>query len=163
MIRGMPAPKYTLDAFKLSPPLIRRLVLQIPVHRYDEVLQPGRFSPREVIAHLADWDPIFRERLAGAAANPGYTIRGYDESQMAIDHLYDESDITLELEKFTNERAGTVAVLSGLSEADWKLGFVHPEMGPYTIREYLAMLVGHDMYHAEQLSEYMEEKTAATW
>src|SRR5262245_24073794 len=91
---------------------------QIPSSRSNEAIDPERFTPREVIAHLADWEPIDRDRLASAVERPGSTIQPYDEVQMGIDHDYAHSDVAAQLERYTNEREVTAQYVRRLTPED---------------------------------------------
>ena len=75
---------YLLPALPMGPVIVARLLEEIPHARLDEAMQEGRFTAREVIAHLADWEPIMRERILLARDAPGATIAVLDESEMAV-------------------------------------------------------------------------------
>jgi len=146
---------YLLPAIEFGPQVIRRLLDQLPHERLDLPLHADRFTPREVMAHLADWEPIMRERIRMALTSPGSETPAYDEGQMAIDHHYAEQDPEAQVEVFVRERNATAALLRGLSEADWQQPVHHPERGRQTVEDMANALLGHDLYHIEQLTEYL--------
>lgn len=147
----------------LAPSVYRRLTATIPASRYDEELVEGRFTPREVIAHVADWEPILRERMKTAIASPGAAIQGIDEGQMAIDHNYKGSNVEEQLRIFERERKITTEFINGLTPEDYDKFALHSERGRITVADMANMLLGHDIYHLDQLSAYLEEKSAGTW
>lgn len=112
---------------------------------------PDRFSPLEVVAHLADWEVIFRGRIELALAQPGATATLYDEGERAAELNYAAADLHDELSKFTEERGKTVQLLRSLTPEQWKSTFQHPEKGTLTVQDQVTMLLGHDLYHVEQL------------
>ena len=57
---------YLFPGLEFGPRIVARLVEQIPAARYDERTNPSRFTLREAVAHLADWEPILRDRIARA-------------------------------------------------------------------------------------------------
>ena len=122
----------------------------------DRPTHPDRFSPREVIAHFADWEPIVLERLQRAAAHPGSSVEAYDEGELAERNAYSQSDWREQLRSFEKARKETITFLKGLSEEDFDKEFVHPERGNVTIEDQAAMMLGHDQYHLDQLSEVLE-------
>ena len=79
-------------------------------------LGPGRFSVREVVAHLADWEPILRGRIRAANEQPGVAIVGEDEGQRAIDMNYAGSDVREQLALWTRERGLTIEFLRTLGQ-----------------------------------------------
>ncbi|HWA82928.1 MAG TPA: DinB family protein [Fimbriimonadaceae bacterium] len=146
---------YLLIGLKAGPNVIGRLVELIPEKDYDRPLSEDRFTPREVMAHLADWEPILRDRVRTAVENPGATIAAHDEGQMAIDHKYAESNIGEQTRLFQEERAKTVAYAENLTPEQLCQAVMHPERGRLTTEELIGMLLGHDMYHVEQLVAYL--------
>lgn len=147
---------YLLPSIEFAPRIIRRLLDQLPQDRLDEAVQPDRFTAREVVAHLADWEPIMRDRIRTAVTTPGVEIAAYDEGQMAIDHGYAETDPRDQVEIFIRERHQTAEMLRGLGPDDWSKSVHHPERGRVSAEDLANLLLGHDLYHIEQLSEWLE-------
>ncbi len=154
---------YLIPGLSLSPLAFRRLVAMIPEGRLDERLDLTRFSPREVVAHLADWEPLLRERVRQAVERPGSKIVGEDETRRAKERRYDQSDVANELDSFDRERRKTVEYVQSLRPEDFEKVAIHTERGPLSARDLVEMLVGHDMYHVEQLTNFLGPKVAGTW
>lgn len=146
---------YIFRGLELGPLAIERVVARIPESEYDRKTDPDRFSPREAVAHLADWEPILLNRLRSAVETPGGTVPGIDESQRAIDGGYASRDPREEARKLVELRAETVAYLRSLAPEDWEKTFVHAERGAHSVFEAAAQIVGHDTYHLEHLSQYL--------
>ena len=146
---------YLFPGLQFGPRIIRRLLEQLPPECLDRPLDPERFTPREVVAHLADWEPIMRERVRLAVTTPGVVIPAYDEGQMAIDHAYAATDPVEQAELFARERQLTIEYLRTLAAEDWPLQVQHPERGPQSAEDLANALLGHDLYHVEQLSAYL--------
>ena len=147
---------YLISAIEFGPAVVRRIVNLIPADRLDEAIEPDRFTPREVIAHLADWEPIDRDRLTSGVEMPGSTIQPYAEAQMAVDHDYAHSNLASELERYTNERKITAEYMRRLTSEDMAKSVNHPERGIQTVSDLCGVILGHDVYHIEQLSAYLE-------
>jgi uncharacterized damage-inducible protein DinB len=139
-----------------TPVTLTRIIDCVRPERYDEALEEGRFTLREVIAHMADWEETVLDRITKAVEYPGSTIEPFDEEARAVQHHYKDKDVHHELEVFENRRRDTVSYLLGLAEDDWNKTMVHPELGTRTVLEHVQMVVGHDMYHVHQLSQYMK-------
>jgi hypothetical protein len=146
---------YLLKGLKAGPLAIQRLIGAVAANEYDVAREQGRFTPREVIAHLADWEPIMRSRIQQAVDSPGTEIPAYDEGQMAIDNRYSTKDVFEQATLFRDEREKTVAYVAGLKNEDMRNAVTHPERGVQTVEDLANMLLGHDMYHVEQLSVYL--------
>jgi uncharacterized damage-inducible protein DinB len=139
-----------------TPATLIRLIDSVRPERYEDALAPERFTLKETIAHLADWEEIFLDRITTAVEYPGTTVEVFDESERAVVHHYSTKDIYHELNVFDNRRRDTVDYLLRLAEDDWDKSVVHPEKGEMTVLEQVQMLVGHDMYHIHQVSEYLK-------
>jgi len=118
--------------------------MDVPTH-------PGRFTPREVIAHLCDWEPISRGRMQTAQRTPGAVVPDLDEGQRAKDQDYASWDPIQTSEEFIRRREETIQWLQSLPEEDWTKTAVHSAKGEMTIYDYANLELGHDMYHLEQL------------
>ncbi|MFM9874739.1 MAG: DinB family protein [Fimbriimonadaceae bacterium] len=145
--------RYLIKSLELSPLAFARLVDAIPPSEWDRCTDEERFSLRESIAHLADWEPIMRARLSTALESPGTEITSFDEGQRAIDLNYQETDPLEQVQLFAKERAETVRLVESIQ--DWSGHFIHPEIGVVTTEDMVNTLVGHDVYHLEHLSQYL--------
>lgn len=148
---------YLMPALELGPHSIKRLLVKVPGDQIDVPTGEGRFTPREVIAHLADWETVFLQRMQSAKSCPLATVDVYDEAEWAIEHAYGATDPLAQADLFLQRRRQTIDWLSALGQDDWKLAFTHPERGMMTIEDQANMLVGHDQYHVEQLTEVLED------
>jgi uncharacterized damage-inducible protein DinB len=123
---------------------------------YDTSLEGDRFTLKEVIAHLADLEQTWLDRITTAIEYPGKVIEGFDEAGRAIEHKYSEKDIHHELEVFDNRRRDTVDYLLRLAEDDWSNTITHPEKGEMSVLEIVQYITGHDLYHVHQVSQYLK-------
>jgi hypothetical protein len=146
---------YVLKSIEFGPVVLNRIYQSIGEARFDEKPDPERFSLREGIAHLADWEPIFRKRMESILAAPGYRIVGEDESQRAIDNRYHEQDVFESLTRFETERATTTQFIRSLNPSDWSKFGVRDQASPMTIEDYANLLVCHDMYHIEFATQFL--------
>lgn len=148
---------YLVAGAELAPVALERMLHSIPEDRFDETAEPGRFTVREVVAHLADWEPILRARMEGALRQPGYTVEVFDEGLMAIRHGYSDTDVWQQLQLWKNERERTVSLIRELSKEDMLTPLVHPERGEQTVGEVAHSMNGHDIYHLEQLTAFLPQ------
>jgi len=146
---------YLLKAVGLTPQVFRRLVARFPADAADTPLGEDRFTLREVIAHLADWEPIFGERLRLVNEQPGILITVYDESDRAVEQDYASADIAECLDRFEAARAANVAFLQTLPPDAYLKPYRHPELGDLKLEDQANMLLGHDLYHVEQIIAHL--------
>lgn len=147
---------YLFAGLELGPVLYERLARTVPQRLWDQRVEADRFTLREVLAHMADWEPIFQARMQQAMSEPGSMITAYDESQRAIDLNYGSAKVEASLQAFRQERTATVALLRSICPEQWTQAAIHPERGPMTLASLAAMVLGHDTYHVEQFTDYLE-------
>ena len=146
---------YLLKSLRDGIDAIEMIVRLLPADRLDIPTEEGRFSPREVVAHMADWEPRLRARLEGAKAQPGVAVLVWDEGELATENRYSESNLDEQIELLESEREKTISFLRSLGADDWRLHFQHPEYGRLTIEDQASFFLGHDAYHLEQLSSVL--------
>jgi hypothetical protein len=117
--------------------------------------QPGAWSAREVVHHLADSETNSYVRLRRLLAEPeGTTIQGYDEAQWAKT-LHYERPITASLAVFTAVRQSSSelldAVLPDLPDSAWERTGEHTESGDYRLVDWLTVYADHAQTHADQI------------
>lgn len=139
-----------------TPATLTRLIDMVRPEKYDVALEEGSFTLREVIAHLADWEQTVLDRITTAVEYPGSTIENFDVDARANEHHYNQKDVHHELEVFENRRRDTVAYISGLAEDDWTKTVIHPTGGTRTLLDMVQHIIGHDMYHIHQISQYLK-------
>ena len=146
---------YTLRALRLAPETMGKLLGQISPERYDERLSPERFTLREMIAHLADFEPVWFSRLRAGVEQSGAEVFSVDEDQMAIDGNYATSDPVASLAAFSEGRAHIVQLFASLPKETLSNTVHHSQLGEMTLMELGYLVVGHDAYHLEQVSTYL--------
>ena len=144
-----------LLSIRHTPAILERMLDQIPADRHKDVLNEGRFNLLEIIAHLADWEQILLDRMVLTVKHPGSTLQGYDESERAIEQKYNDKEIYHEIQVFANRRRDTIAFLETLTPEQFELKATHSERGELSLYDQANMIVGHDLYHIEQVSEYL--------
>ncbi|MBL8087417.1 MAG: DinB family protein [Chthonomonas sp.] len=154
---------YVLVAPSLTAGTLERLLHTIPEARFHERPDPNRFTIIEEIAHLADWEPIFLERIKGAAEQDGYVVTPYDESERAVTQRYADQPIWQSLEKFRVQREANLAYCRSLTETQLQREVPHPNFGPMRTIDLIGFMGLHDAYHIEHLTHFMGEKLAGTW
>ena len=111
---------------------------------------PGKWTPREIVHHLADSEMTSAIRLRLLVTGPKAAITGYDQEAFARSLYYDRP-IAHSLDAFRAARATTGDLLDRLSEADWQQEGTHSEIGRYTVDKWLEIYAVHAHEHARQI------------
>ncbi len=117
--------------------------------------RPGKWSIKEIVAHVTDSEVQAAFRMRMAWAQPGVVWPVYDQDIWAEEHKYQDlpaADLENLLKLFEALRAVTASLLRNCTEKDWtrKHG-VHPEFGPMTLRNLLELYSDHSERHIEQV------------
>jgi uncharacterized damage-inducible protein DinB len=117
---------------------------------------PDRFTIREVVAHLADFEPVLLDRISRTIVDVETVFTRRDPGQLALDNDYAGSNITYTLATFKAGRAKILALLRTLGDNDWnKITKLPPPSGPLSIETQATNLVNHDSYHTAQVTEWL--------
>ena len=144
-----------LSSLENTPKTLVNLVDQVKPEHYDDYTDPARFTLRELIAHLADFDDIFLDRLRLAQEAPGSTVVSLDAGERAIEKHYTTRDVHHELEVFENRRRDLLVFLGELSHDDWQKEFHHPDIGDVSIEAYANIILAHDLSHVSHAATYL--------
>jgi len=150
------ARRYLATALAGTPAVVARLLRGAGPDDYDRRPDPERFTLREVIAHLADWEGVWWERLEAVRTRHRPVLPGYDEGQWAIDHDYAHADVERQLACFAERRRRLVALLESLGPQDWERVGLHTEVGEITLEGLAVLVLGHDGYHTRQIAEWLQ-------
>jgi hypothetical protein len=156
------ARKYVLIALSGTPDVLDGFLKALPSDdpRWDFRPDPERFTLREMIAHLADWNPIFQERVTRICAEEAPVLPDRDEGQIAVDRDYAHSDPQASLSRFRAGRAQLLAYLQSLEPEQWeRTGSYmadHPRgSGAITVEDWAVQVVAHDGYHTQQTAQWL--------
>ncbi len=130
--------------------VVAESLLKITPEELDASPAPGKWTPRQIVHHLADSEMTgaVRFRLLLAAEQPA--INAYDQDAFAA-RLHYERPHEASLEMFRAARASTSELMACLTEADWLREGTHSEMGRFGLETWLRLYAPHAHRHAEQI------------
>ena len=101
---------YLLRGLETTPDLLDRLLGDVSdPAAYDRRPDPERFTLREVLAHLADWEEVFRRRLRQTLDEDNPKLLGLDEGKLAVERDYAHADPVECRARFRRGRAELLA------------------------------------------------------
>lgn len=139
-----PIPVLTTTAdslYALTTPLSGALIDSAPA--------PGKWSIREIAAHLADCEIVFSSRLRQTLSQKHALIRPFDQQVWATRYAAYDLDSALSL--FKAARNWNLRLLTTVSEEDRHRPTTHPERGTMTFWTLVETMAGHDINHLQQL------------
>ena len=129
---------------------VAEALLRITPEELDARPGEGRWTPREVVHHLADSEMSAAMRLRLILAEDRPTIQGYDQDEFARRLHYDRPHEAA-LELFRYSRESTAELLELMTPADWIREAVHSTAGVFGAERWLQIYAGHAHKHARQI------------
>lgn len=148
--------RYVLSGLRATPQVYARLLENLTEEEADARPDPERFTIREAIAHMADWETIFRERGERIRDEDVPFLPGYDEGALAVERNYAALPVADSLARFIEGRTALLDFFEGLGASDWERKGSRDEIGIITIADLATMILGHDGYHGLQFIEYRQ-------
>lgn len=146
---------YVFDALQRTYTVLAPLLKRVPDGSWDEPWHPERFTMREMAAHIADWDLVWRDRIERTRTGVLPQLPRVDEEAMAKANDYASADPMESLRQFGMRRRELVRLIGTLGEEEWKRSSIHPRVGTVTMFELVTLIVCHDMYHIQEASFFL--------
>jgi hypothetical protein len=149
--------KELLERFRRGAELIATVLTGAAGSELDFVPAPGKWSVRQIVAHLADAEIVGAERFRRVIAEENPTLLSYDQDAWAMNLNYARRKTSESLETFRRLRAENWELLKELPEAVFERKATHSERGPVTLLDLLKTYAQHPEAHARQLHEVREQ------
>jgi len=140
-----------LDVLAATPARLMRLVAGVEESRLARPPAPGKWSVREILAHLADVELVMGYRVRLILQTDGVEIQAFDQDRWAAIGRYAATAPAHSLERLRIEREANVMLLRSLTPAQRSRHGVHVERGRETIGRIQQLWAGHDINHARQV------------
>ena len=112
---------------------------------------PGKWSVREILAHLADCEIVIGWRLRSIVANNGAKLQAFDQNRWAAAFKYEQLSPTDSLELFEVNRRGNLTLLRSLDPGLMENFGMHDERGRESVSHLIRLNAGHDLNHLRQV------------
>jgi hypothetical protein len=113
----------------------------------------------EILAHLRDFDGIFRHRAQMMLNQENPQLPAYDHVAMVKDGKYNQQNLAVVLAQYQASREETVSFFRNLSPEDWERSGIHPERGHFTLTDAAIQVGMHDNEHLEQLTRVLTQES----
>jgi hypothetical protein len=117
-------------------------------NRIDLPPAPGKWSPAEIVCHLADCEIVFAFRLRQTLAEDRPTIQPFDQDKWA---RYSGVPAAEALAAFSALRNWNLRLIRDAMPRAAGRMMTHPERGTMTFQSVVETMAGHDLNHLAQL------------
>jgi uncharacterized damage-inducible protein DinB len=146
-----------LDQYLGGPNLLRRAVAGMSKEQLIARPIPGKWSALEVVCHIADYEPIYADRMKRVIAlNDPELLKG-DPGLFAARLAYDQREVDEELALIELTRKQMARILRALEPEDFQRRGAHSRDGALTLEDLLRRITGHIPHHVP----FIEEKKRA--
>ena len=129
---------------------VRSLFSGMPAARETHRYEPGKWSIREVLGHMADAERVFGYRAFCISRGEKTSLPGFDEGFYVARSGYDARPASDLLEEFVLARRSNIPVLRSLGDDAWRnVGTANNN--PVSVRALAYIMVGHARHHANIL------------
>ena len=112
---------------------------------------PGKWTPAEILCHLADCEVAFGFRLRQTLAQDHHILQPFDQDRWAS--IYPSITAQQALVAFTAMREWNLILIRNAPPAAATKPVTHPERGAMTFSTILETMAGHDINHIQQLQK----------
>src|SRR5438105_4922698 len=119
--------------------------------QFERSAGPGKWTARQILAHLAHIELAFGTRARMALTTPGYVVQPFDQD-LWMEHESaasgrDAADAFVALSRLN------VSLFQSLSADQIATPISHPEQGPITVEWIIHTLAGHQVSHLGQIEQ----------
>lgn len=134
-----------------APQKLRRLLKGLTEKQLSRRPAQGKWSIKEIVAHLADGEVILGSRYRLIAAHERPAIQGYDQD-LFVERLGVDRATTADLlDDFDMARMVNIGLLSRLPDEAFDRVGIHSERGEETLDTIVLLYAGHDRVHLSQV------------
>lgn len=113
----------------------------------------GRMSTLEVVCHIADFEPIFVERMKRIIALDAPLLFVADENQFLKELHYHDRDAAEELTLIDTTRSQMARIIRRLTPAQFQRTGVHTQKGLVTLEQVIRGATNHIPHHLPFIAE----------
>jgi len=146
-----------IDEYLAGPQKLRDAIDGMTDEQIDAAPIPGKWSTRQVICHITDFEPVYADRMKRIIVEENPTMFGGDPDVFAAGLAYDQRDIEEELQLIAAVRKHVARILKSLKPDQFERTGNHSEDGPISLEVLLQRITNHIPHHIA----FIEEKRAA--
>ncbi len=134
-----------------SPVSLAAIVEALGPERISLSPAPGKWSPAQVLCHLADCELAFAFRLRQTLAEAHHVLQPFDQDRWATH--YGKIQANQALAAFTAMREWNLILIRQALPTAATKPVTHPERGSMTFLTLVETMAGHDLNHINQLKK----------
>jgi hypothetical protein len=115
----------------------------------------GKWTPNEIIGHLADGEWVYGCRLRLILCEDNPTLLGTNQDLWVAGQKHNDREPSEHVEMFRTMREFNLVLWKRTSLSDLQRTGLHNERGPESLAVMLRMMAGHDLSHLDQIHRHI--------
>jgi hypothetical protein len=140
-----------LERFRRGAELVAVSITGAAGSELDFVPEPGKWSIRQIVSHLADSEIVGTMRFRRVIAEDEPKLEAFDQDAWTNNLDYARRKTSQALETFRRIRGENYELLKELPTTAFERQGIHSERGPLTLKQLLQGYAEHAESHAAQL------------
>ena len=134
-----------------TPKRLRTIVQKTPANVLRRQPAPGKWSPAQILEHLADAEIVSGWRIRAILGQNGAPLQAFDQDNWASNMAYEKADPGESVTLFEALRAANLRLLDRIDPRLHDNYGMHSERGKETISHLIRLYAGHDLNHLAQI------------
>jgi len=149
-----------IESMRKAPKRLKKLLKGVPEKRLKARPAAGKWSIKQILAHMADGEVMLGSRFRLVAAMDRPPLLGYDQDAFVERLEVDKARADELLQDFAAVRKANVRLLERLPPGALARVGLHSERGEESLADMLVMYAGHDRVHEEQVERLLARRPA---
>jgi DinB family protein len=152
----IPGDGFLLKHLKSNSEATKKFILSLPAGKLNYKYAPGKWTIKEILAHLIDMERIYSYRILRFGRNDNTILPGFDHINYVLYSGVNERKIEQVIDEFENVRNATISLLESLpGEAFARTGIINGH--PVSVCALAYHIAGHELHHINTIKEkYLE-------
>ncbi|HEY2761298.1 MAG TPA: DinB family protein [Pirellulales bacterium] len=142
-----------IDQYLAGPEFLQQAVQGMSDCQLDAKPIAGKWSTRQVVCHITDFEPIYADRMKRVIVENCPTFFGGDPDTFAAGLAYERRPVDTELELLVAVRRQMGTILRQLKAADFQRTGTHSEAGSLSLETLLQRIINHVPHHVQFIAE----------
>jgi len=142
-----------IDQYLAGPELLERSIKGLNDEQLDAKPIVGKWSTRQVVCHIVDFEPIYADRMKRVIAENCPMFFGGDPDVFAAGLAYQNRPVGTELDLLAAVRTQMATILRDLKAEDFERIGKHSEAGPLSLETLLQRISDHVPHHVWFIDE----------
>lgn len=146
-----------IDQYVAGPGQLRAALMGLNAEQLNARPVPGKWSIKEVVCHIADYEPVYADRMKRVIAEDQPMLLAGSPDAFVARLAYDQRDVDEELALIEVVRSQMARILRSLPPEDFQRTGNHSVRGPVALVSLLQQITDHIPHHLA----FVEEKKTA--